>query len=86
MQSRLISIGLAASLIAASALPCLAEPARAMGKGHHKWLSTDASVARMARRYRNDAEDHYGQRSYSISVGNPAFPDRFAYWPNRWGD
>jgi hypothetical protein len=81
MQSRLISIGLVA--IAVSALPCLAEPARAMGKGHHNWLSTDAPAAR---RYRNEAEDHYGQRSYSISVGNPAFPDRFAYWPDRWGD
>jgi hypothetical protein len=84
MQSRLISIGLAA--IAISALPCLAEPARAMGKAHHKWLAVDASVASMARPNRNEAEDHYGQRSYSISGGNPAFPDRFAYWPNRWGD
>jgi hypothetical protein len=32
-----------------------------------------------------DDRSHCGQRAYSVSVGNPAFPDRAAQWPRPCG-
>jgi hypothetical protein len=34
-------------------------------------------------RYRmnDEAYSHCGQRSFSVSVGNPAFPKRMIWWP-----
>jgi hypothetical protein len=70
------TIGLGLTLLAASSLVAAAKPAH---KKKHLWVSSY-----YGQRY--SANDHYGQRAYSISVGNPAFPDRFAHWPNRWND
>lgn len=30
-------------------------------------------------------KQHCGQRAYSVSVGNPAFPDRATQWPRPCG-
>ena len=30
-------------------------------------------------------KSHCGQRAYSVSVGNPAFPDRATQWPRPCG-
>ena len=70
------TIGLGLVLLATTSLAVSAKPAH---KTKH-WAS------RSYHAHRYSADDHYGQRSYSISVGNPAFPDRFAHWPNRWND
>jgi len=48
-------------------------------KAKHRWL-----WSYYGQRYSDDS--HYGQRAYSVSVGNPAFPNRLAHWPNRWND
>jgi hypothetical protein len=32
-------------------------------------------------RLNDDAYSHCGQRSFSVSVGNPAFPGRAIWWP-----
>jgi hypothetical protein len=70
------TIGLGLALLAASCLVASAKPAH---KAKHRWV-----WSYYGQRY--SADEHYGQRAYSISVGNPAFPDRFAHWPNRWND
>jgi hypothetical protein len=35
--------------------------------------------------YRMEAYSHCGQRSFSVSVGNPAFPERMIWWPRPCG-
>jgi hypothetical protein len=76
MQHRLATIGLAVALIAGSGLVAVAEPVlvKRMAQAH-KGVTKD--------RYRlSDGDRIYcGQRSFSISVGNPAFKDRVALWP-----
>ena len=36
-------------------------------------------------RINDEAYSHCGQRSFSVSVGNPAFPDRALWWPRPCG-
>jgi hypothetical protein len=76
MRHPLATIGLALTLIAGFGLAAFAEPAPFKRTAHaHKEVSKD--------RYRLSDSDrsHCGQRSFSISVGNPAFKDRVALWP-----
>ena len=68
--------GLVAALVAVSSLQVVAKAAHKTVRAAHRAYPHS----------RYTAEDHCGQRAYSISVGNPAFPDRFAHWPNRWND
>jgi hypothetical protein len=70
------ALGLGLALLAVSNMAVAAKQAH---KAKHRWV-----WSRYGRLY--SADEHYGQRAYSISVGNPAFPDRFAHWPNRWND
>jgi hypothetical protein len=57
-------------------------------------VSSATASAKQAHKHRwlwsyngqRSADPHYGQRAYSVSVGNPAFPNRLAHWPNRWND
>jgi hypothetical protein len=43
-------------------------------------------AARVWYRLSGDAYySHCGQRSFSVSVGNPAFPDRAVWWPRPCG-
>jgi hypothetical protein len=76
MQYGLMTIGFVAALIAASALVTLAEPAptkrttqahKEPSNGWHRWSAY--------------GQTHCGQRSFSVSVGNPAFRNRIADWP-----
>jgi hypothetical protein len=76
MRRFLKTLGLSLTLLAATNVAVAAKQAH---KAKHRWV-----WSYYGQRY--SADDHYGQRSYSISVGNPAFPDRFAHWPNRWND
>ena len=76
MRRGMKAIGLGLALLAATSLSTSAKPA---DKTKH-WAS------RSYHAHRHTTHDHYGQRSYTISVGNPAVPDRFAHWPNRWND
>jgi hypothetical protein len=76
MRRGLKTIGLGLALLAVSTMAVAAKQGR---KAKHRWVGSY-----YGQRYSND--EHYGQRSYSISVGNPAFPNRFAHWPNRWND
>ena len=36
-------------------------------------------------RMNDEAYSHCGQRSFSVSVGNPAFPERMIWWPRPCG-
>ena len=36
-------------------------------------------------RLSDEAYSHCGQRTFSVSVGNPAFPDRVIWWPRPCG-
>jgi hypothetical protein len=72
-------IGFGASLVAASALIALAQPALAKA-------SPDSTQAPKSwYRLGGNVEKHCGQRSFSISVGNPAFKNDIVYWPSPCG-
>jgi hypothetical protein len=74
------TIGLAAGLIAASALAIMAEPTRAKETARvHKRSPIDW------RRPSDEDRQHCGQRSFSVSVGNPAFRNRLVNWPGPCG-
>lgn len=75
-RSFLKTMGIGLALLAVSNVAVAAKQAHRV---KHRWVSSH-----YGQRYSDDS--HYGQRSYSISVGNPAFPNRFANWPNRWND
>jgi hypothetical protein len=36
-------------------------------------------------RMTDEAYSHCGQRSFSVTVGNPAFPERMIWWPRPCG-
>jgi len=67
---------LSCALLAASSATVAAKQAH---KAKYRWV-----WSYYGQRYSDDS--HYGQRAYSVSVGNPAFPNRLAHWPNRWND
>jgi hypothetical protein len=67
--------GVIAVLIAASALALVSEPALAkkapsLPKQPPSWY-----------RLSGDVEVRCVERSFSVSVGNPAYPNRLAFWP-----
>jgi hypothetical protein len=64
------------ALLAASSATVTAKQAH---KAKHRWV-----WSYYGQHY--SADSHYGQRACSVSVGNPAFPNRLAHWPNRWND
>jgi hypothetical protein len=72
-------IGFGASLVAASALVLLAEPVLA------KAVPDPTQAPKVWYRLSGNAQKHCGQRSFSISVGNPAFKNGIAYWPSPCG-
>ena len=76
IRQRLTMIALGAGLVAASALVAVAEPA--LGKD-------PTQVPKGWYRLGGNARKHCGQRSFSISVGNPAFKNDIAYWPSPCG-
>ena len=79
-QCRLETIGLAMVLIAGSALCTLAKPApKATAQTYQRETSENSYRAA------DDDRSHCGQRSFSISVGNPAFSGRIAQWPRPCG-
>jgi hypothetical protein len=76
MRQTLTMIGFGASLAAASVVVALAEPAptnrtayvhKDPSNGWHRWSAKGRT--------------HCGQRSFSVSVGNPAFEYRVTDWP-----
>ena len=74
ISSSFKTLGFVAGLLAASALfaePALAKAAPQLGRQQHPawyWGSRDVQVDCV-------------ERSFSISVGNPAYPNRLAIWP-----
>jgi hypothetical protein len=68
------TLGFVAGLLAASTLfaePALAKKALQAGRQQHPaWY-----------RGRGDVQVDCVERSFSISVGNPAYPNRLAIWP-----
>jgi hypothetical protein len=68
--------GFAAALLSASALAILAEPALAK-----KAPQVRKQPPIVGYRLSGDVRDACVQRSFSISVGNPAYPNRLAAWP-----
>ena len=69
-------IGFGASLVAASALIALAGPALA------KAAPDPTQEPKGWYCLGGNAQRHCGQRSFSISVGNPAFKNDMVYWPS----
>jgi hypothetical protein len=71
----LTTTGLFAGLIAALALVLLTEPALAKKPRPY--------MPRMTEWYRlsGDINVRCIERSFSVSVGNPAYPNRVVYWP-----
>lgn len=63
-------------MIAAAGLALVAEPAFAK-KAARFAKPLPIGWYRLSSEIRNDCVD----RSFSVSVGNPAFPDRLAVWP-----
>ncbi|MGH9552063.1 MAG: hypothetical protein ACRD3W_21935, partial [Terriglobales bacterium] len=49
-------------------------PLRYQQQAEHAWYRTS-----------DEAYSHCGQRSFSVSVGNPAFPERMLWWPRPCG-
>jgi hypothetical protein len=79
VMRRVPMIGFGASLVAASALIALAQPTLAKA-------SLDRTrVPKGWYRLGGNAQNHCGQRSFSISVGNPAFKNDIVYWPDPCG-
>jgi len=74
MRRSVKTIGLGLALLAASSLVASAKPAH---KKKHRWVSS------YGQHY--SGKSHCGQRSYSVSVGNPAFRNRLALWPRPCG-
>jgi hypothetical protein len=74
------AIILAVVLIAVGALPGPAKSAerRQMTQSHK-------IASRHSANGNGEGRQHCGQRSFSISVGNPAFTDRVALWPRPCG-
>ena len=72
------TLGFVAGLLAASKLfaePALAKKAFQAGRQQHPaWY-----------RGRGDVQVDCVERSFSISVGNPAYPNRLAIWPAPFG-
>jgi hypothetical protein len=62
-------MAVAAAVLALFATPALANKAPRLGKHPIGWYRLNE--------IRNDCVD----RSFSVSVGNPAFPNRLAIWP-----
>ena len=79
IRQRLTMIGFGAGLVAASALVAVAEPALA------KTAPDPTQVPKGWYRLGGNDQKHCGQRSFSISVGNPAFKNDIAYWPSPCG-
>jgi len=75
MRQTLTMIGFGAGLLAAWALFALAEPALA------KAVPDPTQVPKGWYRLSGNAQKHCGQRSFSVSVGNPAFKNRVTDWP-----
>ena len=74
ISSSFKTLGFVAGLLAASALfvePALAKAAPQLGRQQHRaWY-----------RGSGDVQVDCVERSFSISVGNPAYPNRLAIWP-----